>query len=574
MTFRAKPVVKRTGRPGWGSSDRRTTLINAGFIGAIILALLLLVGYGAWSWYEDHFGVAATVDGQVITRDDLRTRLAIEDFRLDYVQGRVRTLMALNRISPEDGASQLEFIDQRRQQLAGLTLERLVDAKLMDRLAGEEGVAVTGTDIDEQLTKEATTTAQRHVWMIEIEPEVDEDTGEIEDDQRKAAKAEADAALADLKAGKPWEDVARTVSDSANAPQAGDLGWMSVESGYDEAFMEAVFAVAVNVPTAVIEGEDGTFRIGRATELAAEEVDQTFQTQVTDAGIKLEDYRAAVRTDVVRTKLSEKVVADLSKPGLQRHVLEIYLPEPNTAQLGTETGVKVRHILYSPKDDPSGAEDLPEDDPAWAAAKAEADAAYAALKANLDGFDARARKDSDESSAKVTGGKQPWYYPTSQLDQAFKNAIFAPDLEDGALLEPVKSIFGWHVIQVLRHTGDGDEAWAASLKERADGGEDFEQLATDNSEGTEAGDGGDLGWIARGQLEDALDKAVFETEVGKVSEVVVNDGDGVYLYKILAEETREPTDEQLKIFEDSGFSYWYTRKKEAADIEYNFSSAV
>ena len=58
------------------------------------------------------------------------------------------------------------------------------------------------------------------------------------------------------------------MSTSGNAPQAGDLGWLAKESGYDTAFMDAVFAVAQNATTDIVEGDDGVFRIGRYTEIA------------------------------------------------------------------------------------------------------------------------------------------------------------------------------------------------------------------------------------------------------------------------------------------------------------------
>src|SRR5947207_10593951 len=82
MTFRARPVTRRPGRSGWDAGARRTTLINAGFAGAIVISILILVGYAAWNWYDTHFGMAASVDGAVITRDDVRSRLAIETFRI------------------------------------------------------------------------------------------------------------------------------------------------------------------------------------------------------------------------------------------------------------------------------------------------------------------------------------------------------------------------------------------------------------------------------------------------------------------------------------------------------------
>ena len=568
MTLRAKPVARRRGRAGWDSGDRRNNLINAGFFIAIGLSLLILVGYAAWSWYDDHFGTAATVDGQVITKDDLVNRLTIETFDLNYIESRIKTLEAKGRVSSADAQQQIDFINQRRQQLASLTLQRLVDVAVMNKLAAANGIQVNEADVDAQLISKATTSEQRHVWMIEIEPATDPDTGEVGEDEKRAALVRAQQAFGRLSRGESWEDVARTVSDSGLAPQSGDLGWLSKESGYDQAFMDAVFTAALNAPTNVIVGEDEVFRIGRFTELAPAEVDPNLQVLVEEADIVLADYRAAARADVVREKLSEKVVADMANPGPQRHVLEIYLPEPNPSSVGTEDGVKVRHIVFAPNDDAGTAEDLPAADPAWAKAKADAYAAYAALKANPQRFDEMARSLSDEPSAKDTGGKQPWYYPSSSVDAAFKAAILAEGLTPGQLLEPVKSAFGWHVIQFMRPTGDGDEAWLNSLKAQITDDASFRQLAKDNSQGTEAEDGGDIGWVARGQLPDELDTATFATAVGSLSNVIPIASDGVYLIKVLAEETRTPTEEQLKIFEDSGFTYWYTRERDKMDIDY------
>ena len=91
MTLRARPVARRRGRAGWDSGDRRNNLINLGFFAAIGISVLILVGYAAYSWYDDHFGAAATVNGQVITKDDLRNRLAIENFRLDRKSTRLNS---------------------------------------------------------------------------------------------------------------------------------------------------------------------------------------------------------------------------------------------------------------------------------------------------------------------------------------------------------------------------------------------------------------------------------------------------------------------------------------------------
>ena len=263
----------------------------------------------------------------------------------------------------------------------------------------------------------------------------------------------------------------------------------------------------------------------------------------------------------------------MSQPGPQRHVLEIFLPEPNESTLGTEDGVKVRHILFAPNDDPNKAEDVPAEDPAWAKAKTDAEAALAALKADPSRFDAMAREDSDEASARETGGKQPWYYQSSSIDTNFQDAIFADGLEAWQLLDPVKSSFGWHVIQFIRASGTGETVYLNDLKADIGDATEFRAAARDNSESRDAEPDGDIGWIAKGQLTDQLDAAIFSATVGAMSAVVTVSGDGDHLYWILEEETREPTEDQRKIFEDTGFQYWYTAQKEAADIEYNVGTS-
>jgi parvulin-like peptidyl-prolyl isomerase len=573
MTLRARPVARRRGRAGWDSGDRRNNLINLGFFLAIGLSVLILIGYAAWSWYDDHFGSAAVVNSQVITKDDLRARIKIESFRLDYVESRIQTLMAKGRISREDGAQQISFLNQRREQLANLSLERLVDLALMTKLGTDNGIQVSEADIDQQLLEEATTSEQRHTWMIEIEPDVDPETGESTAEQKRAALVRAQQALGRLARGETWEDVARTASDSSLAPQAGDLGWVAKDSGYDEAFMEAIFAATINEPTAVIEGEDGKYRIGRYTEMDPESVDPDFPSLIDDAAIPIADYRVAVRGDVLRTKLSDKIVADLSQPGPQRHVLQIRLPEPNTSTIEVEPGTKVRWIAFAPNDDMGEAADLKEDDPAWTKAKADADAAYNILKANPQRFDELARSRSDEASGKSNGGKQPWYYPSSTIDAALKNAFVTNTDPPGTIFEPIKGQDAWFVMQIMRRTAD-EAGWLDKLKAEATDEAKFKQLARDNSEGEGAKDGGDIGWITRGELADEQDKAIFETAIGAASEVVAVSGDASYLYWIVAEETRELTEDQLDIIESNGFSYWYTREKEKADIEYTLTSST
>jgi parvulin-like peptidyl-prolyl isomerase len=570
MTLRAKPVVKGPGRSGWHSDDRRTFLTNAGFVIAIVASVLILVGYAGFKWYDDHFGAAATVDGTTITKDQLRSRIQVETFRINYTEARIRTLTTAGRLSDASQTSQIQFLEQRRQSVASIALERLIDIVIQAKLAGEEGVTVSDADIDAQLTLERTLAEQRHSWVIEVTPANNAETGKPGDVEKAAARDKANAALADLKAGKAWEDVAKAVSTATSAAQGGDLGWLPKDSGYDETFMTALFAANVNEDTAVIEGDDGTFRIGRITEIAAAQPDDTFETQLDDASIKLADYRTVIKADLIRKDLDAKIVADLSKPSKQRHVLQIFMSSGLTAAADT---VKVRHILISPKHDAQGASTLPADDPAWKTAEDEANEIYNEVVADPTKFDELARTKSDESSAKTTGGKLSFYDATSGLDQAFADAITAPGLVPGQILKPVKSSFGWHVIQFMRPIGAGDEAWLKGLKTQLEGGADFAQVARDQGEGDEAAQGGDLGWIAVGQLEEAKEKAIFATPVDGLSDVLSVANEGVYLWKVVAEETREPSKEQLAIFKNSAFTNWYAAKKLLVKITRNIASS-
>lgn len=570
MTLRAKPVVKKPGRSGWNSEERRTFLTNLGFVLAIVLSVLILLGYAGYSWYDSHFGTVATVDGTSITRDQLSARLAIEDFRIKYTESRIRTLNTAGRLSDASMASQLQFLEQRRQSIGSVALERLIDNVLQARLAGGEGVSVSEADIDAQILAEATIDELRHTWVIEITPANDPTTGKPGDTEKAAARAKADDALAQLAAGKSWEDVAKSLSDSATAAQDGDLSWLPRDSGYDEAFMAAIFDAQPNTPTAVVEGADGVFRIGRVTEVAEKSVDETYQTRLDEAKIKAADYRSAVRGDLIRKGLDDKVVADLSKPSLQRQVEQIFL----TVSTPQPDGVKVRHILISPNNDPSGAAALSADDPAWKAASDEATLIYSKVIKDPTKFDELARANSDEPNAGSTGGKLPYYDPSSPIDTAFAKAIFTPGLQPGQILAPVKSSFGWHIIQYMRPYGDGELAWLNKLRTDLLAGGDFEQVARDQGEGPEAASGGDIGWVAAGQLGELKETPIFSAAVGGITDVTTISSEGVYLWKVVAEEMREPTAEQIKTFKDTGFTNWYTLRKAEAKITRNTGTST
>ena len=575
MTFRAKPVVRRFQRPSWDTRDRRNFYLNLGFGLAVIAAVVILGVAVALSYYNDHLASVGSVAGQTITKDELRDRLAIETWRLDVAQRRIRAKATAGELTQAQAELQTQSIDQARQSLLETSLERIIDNRIQAGLATEEGVTVSDQDVDAKLTEEATDPESRHAWQIEVKPQSDPGSSGPTTEQKAAARSTIERALADIKGGKAWEDVARTVStDSATAPQAGDLGWATKDDTQtDEPFLTAIFAAAINTPTDVVEGEDGIFRIGRVTEIAPESVDGAYQDQLVNDGIDLAKYRGVVRGDVIRTKLEDKLVADASKPAPQRETAEIYLSQ-ETVDL-PDDAVKVRHILFSPKDDPQAASngDIPDDDPSWGQANLDADAAYARLKNDISQFDTLAREESDEESARGpegTGGVLGAYVSAdSSYVESFSKPILDAKPTDGQLLPPIKTEFGYHVVQVMSHAPD-----LAAIKAKLDTGQgDFAAIAREVSDAPEASRGGDLGWIAKGQLPKEQIDAIFAAPIGKTSPVVTVTDDGQYLFLVKSEEDRAAEGRQLDSIRSRLFSDWYQPKKDAVAVERDESIA-
>lgn len=555
MTFRARPGSNRPRT--WDDRHRRTFLMNVGFGLTVLVALFLLLIAAGASWYGDHLSAAATVNGQTVTKDAYRTQLAVNAFRVDYQTRRVRTLLTSGRIRTADAQSRLSSLDQITQQASTIALDQLIDGSVMEQLAPKQNVTITQADVDAQVALEATTPELRHAWVIAVQPTLAAGETLATDAEKAAAKTIADQALADLKAGKDWDTVAKAVSTDATKAQGGDLGFIDKNVALDQPFLAALMAAAKDTPTDVIEGSDGIYRIGRVTEIDAAAVDATLEAQVTQAGINYADFRTSLGREALRQKLSDAVLAQYLAPGPQRQVQEIYMQE-GQSESGPKA-IKVRHILYSPNGDSANASKVPQTDPAWAAAKALADATYQKLKANPSQFDAIARAESNEAAAVTTGGKLPYFSTDDAIDPAFAAAIFQPGLQPGQLLPPVESAFGWHVIQVMH--GPTDLAWADKLKASAAAGGDFAALARDNSDKAEAAQGGDIGWVGKGQLSQPLEDTIFATPVGGISTVLQVPSDGTYLFKVNKEETRAPDATQKVQLESTGFSTWYSKQK-------------
>lgn len=566
MTIRVRPVDRgRSGR----NPNRRTLYTNLAFGGTVIVSILILVIVGVTSWYGAHLAAAATVNGETITKDQFTERAGVEAFRLQQLAGRVTAELAAGRLTAAQAEARTTSINNQLdpQQFTPAVLEKLIDARIQAGLARELGIAITPEQIDQRILEDKTRKEERHVWLIAVKPEVDSGKTEPTDAQKAAAKKKADDALAAIKGGKAFEDVAKEISTDPSKASGGDYGWLDTDSIDDGEWEAALFKLEANGLTDVIVGkDDGIPRIGRVTEIVPAAVDPTWDQKLADANIKQETYRATIESEAIRAALNDRIVADASVSGPQRKVQELFIAAP--AQAPATSSLKVRHILFSPKDDPQTAQTVPASDPEWSKAELAAKAAYEKIKKDAKQFDVIARAESDETSANGddgTGGKLPYFDPASQIDEAFAAAIFKEGVKPGDLLEPFKSSFGWHVVQVMY--GPPDSAQMEKLRtQAATPGTDFGQLVRDFSDGPKAGKGGDIGWVAKGQLDDRLTSVILATPAGSLTSVIDIPNDGLYLFKVNEERTAAPDEEQLKTIKSDAFRLWYAGKKAAVKI--------
>ena len=329
MTIRVRPVDRgRSTR----DPNRRTFYMNLAFGITVVVAILILAGVGVTTWYGAHLAAAATVDGQTITKDQFVERATVEAFRLQQVAARVKADVDAGRLTAAEGQSRIDALNNQLDDSSGAfsqtIVEKLIDTALQAKLAAGLGVTVTPEQIDARALEDKTREEERHVWVISVAPELDKGKTDPTDAQKAAAKKKADDALAAIKGGKTFEEEAKAVSGDASATNGGDLGWMDTSASEDPDWQAAVFKLEPNALTDVILGADGTYRIGRVTDIAPAQVDQTWDQKLADAKISVAAYRAAVGSEVMRTVLGDRIVADASASGPQKQVQELYIKAP------------------------------------------------------------------------------------------------------------------------------------------------------------------------------------------------------------------------------------------------------
>ncbi len=172
---------------------------------------------------------------------------------------------------------------------------------------------------------------------------------------------------------------------------------------------ESVTPTATSLPTASAPAQSPTPlpTATTYTESAFQEnFDKTLENLKKQAGVGEEFLRNYIRSILYRTRLRDVVTADVPKEQEQ---------------------VWARHILVS---DEKTAKEIRD------------------KLANGEDFRALAKEYSKDPGTAKRGGDLGWFVK-GRMDKAFEDAAFA--LKVGEISEPVKSSFGWHIIQALGH---------------------------------------------------------------------------------------------------------------------------
>ena len=561
MTIRSRPVLDRKHRPRWQDELRTQQLTVIGFAVAIAIALGIF-GAAAWNgWWESHLRPVASIDGESYTRGELNVRERI------ITAETVAQITELNAQlgGPRDQLlqQQIDALSQRLSSIPTIAAQSLVDGAVLGAQADAFDVTVSDDAVDAEISERLTLPERIQARLILVEPETDEpaegedgeeaEAPEPTQEQLDAAREAAQAALDRVEGGEEFATVATEVSDDFTRTAGGELGWFeSGDVAYDEYF-EALADAEAGDLVGPIEVERG-FAVLQLVTRRDRTTEGGLDGLLEGQGVSDEAYRSFVGEQLLvegyLAHFREEVVGS-SAP--QQRVAEIVI-RPLTAAAVPEE--RARHVLVQP--DPELDDQAEATEEQWEAALAEAEDVAEQLAAEDADWFAIAEEHSDDTGSAVRGGDLGWYDPAaSPYVEEFAAAL--EELEVGEISEPVRTDFGYHVIQKTGERESPEEQAAALVEELRADPDTFAEVAERVSENHEtAQEGGEVGWIARYQLALMQEEAVFGmTETGEISDPIDTGDAGIVIYQLLeTSDDREIADDQLEEIQQAGFERW------------------
>lgn len=314
--------------------------------------------------------------------------IRVDDAQLDAALNRIAeqnqlTLPQLKEALAKDGIPFDRFRDDIRREIL---MNRVKEREVEDR------IFISDAEVDSFLKQQAAEQGHGSEFLLQniVVTVPEQASPEVVREREQRAQA----ALAELKAGKPFAEVAAAYSNAGNAMQGGQLGWRP--------------------------------------------------------GNRLPDIYVEVAS-----KLDKGQLSTLVKTANGFHIIQLLDKRQSNDALVVEQ-VHARHILIKTNE---------------AVSEGDAKARLVAIKERLDNggkFEELARLHSEDSSASK-GGDLGWLTPGDTVPE-FEKAMNTLSLNQ--VSGPVRSQFGWHLIQVLerrKQDVSGDRARLEArqaLKER------------------------------------------------------------------------------------------------------------
>jgi parvulin-like peptidyl-prolyl isomerase len=553
---------------------RHARNVTWAFYGLIVIAVVVIVGGLAYGFWESNLKPLANVDGTQVGRAEWQDRTKLLDFRATRAQEQVRAALAEGTIGSDLANRRLASIDNERPESDGAVMDELVDLIFKRQLASERGLQLAAGELDAAVAADGGFEESRLVEAI-IVLTAEQEAGQAATDAGIAdARERAEAALAEWRAGGDPEALAETY-----APANFDTGFVADGDISDAAWSNAIFELEEGETTEIFEAATGEQLIGKVTEIAPAEVDEGFVAVVNEA-VGETVHRRNVELEASAARLRDEITQEaLAAEYEQMRLAEIFIEgNPYVDPEKDEGDVRASHILFRPETpldgdgNPTDPADLPADDPAWEAARERAEAvAHLArlvedVDARVDAFARRARLESDDTASGARGGDLG-YFTRDTMVPEFTAAIFdAGELQRGDILGPVRTDFGWHVIMFDETRAPLAERVAAVEAALAEDGADFATVAAAYSDGTEAAEGGEIGWQRTDQLDDIALLALTAIDPGEITPPV-DGGDGYRIYQLLEEATRPLEPDAAATVERTAFEEWYDERRSDAEAE-------
>lgn len=416
---------------------------------AVSLALVIVLGAGIidTALIQPNSPVAV-VEGTTISTKQFQRRFRYEQVQLQNQLVQLQQFEA--QLNPDgQGTSlfgsqiaQIQSLLSDSQALGFQVLEDMIDEVLVRQRAASEGLQASQQEVDERLQD----IIANRLGFVSAPAAT-----------REATAVAAATATAALWTPMPTETPSPTPSISPSPTPTATASPVITET----------------TPTAVppTPGPTPTLHI-----MTGDEYQQELPRFATDlrqaTGFTLEEFKDLLITDILREKIRQEVKAAVPTTEEQVHARHILIairePTPTPTSSPTlEAGVTPEAgITPTATPTPGGPTPTPTPGPRTEEeALARANEVLARLKAGGD-FAKLAAEYSDDPGSKDEGGDLGWF-GRGQMVQEFEDAAFS--LAANEYSEPIKTIFGYHIIQVLEKDPNHplDEATLSSRRSQA-----------------------------------------------------------------------------------------------------------